>query len=52
MGRVDLELATGDYKTGQVQAKHAAGLKIYAPSSALGSPAFQDPEIVAGLISL
>ena len=52
MGKVDLELATADYKGSQIQAKHAAGLKIYAPDSAAGSPAFQDPEIVAGLISL
>jgi DNA-binding MarR family transcriptional regulator len=52
MNKVDLELVTGDYKNSQVQAKHAAGLKIYAPDSATGSPAIQDPEIVAGLISL
>ncbi len=52
MNKVDLELVTGDYKSSQVQAKHAAGLKIYAPNSAAGSPAIQDPEIVAGLISL
>lgn len=52
MDKVDLELATGDYKNSQIQAKHAAGLKIYAPDSALGSPALQDPEIVAGLISM
>lgn len=52
MDKVDLELATGDYKNSQVQAKHAAGLKIYAPDSAVGSPALQDPEIVAGLISI
>jgi len=50
-GKVDLELATGDYKTSQVQAKRAAGLKIYAPDSALGSPALKDPELISGLIS-
>jgi len=52
MDKVDLELATGDYKNSQVQAKHAAGFKIYAPDSAAGSPALQDPEIIAGLISI
>ncbi|MCU1262130.1 MAG: Relaxase/mobilization nuclease family protein [Bryobacterales bacterium] len=52
MDKVDLELATGDYKNSQVQIKHAAGLKIYAPNSAAGSPALQDPEIVVGLISI
>ncbi len=52
MDKVDLELATGDYKNGQMRAKHAAGLKIYAPDSAVGSPALQDPEIIAGLISI
>ncbi len=51
MTKVDLELATADYKSSQVRAKHAAGLKIYAPDSAAGSPAIQDPEIVAELIS-
>ena len=52
MDKVDLELATGDYKSCQVRAKHAAELKIYAPDSAAGSPAIQDPEIVAELISI
>lgn len=52
MDKVDLELATGDYKNSQIQAKYAAGLRIYAPDSAAGSPALQDPEIIAGLISL
>jgi hypothetical protein len=50
--KVDLELATGSYKAGQMRAKNAAGLKIYAPDSAAGSPAIQDPAIVAELISL
>jgi hypothetical protein len=58
--RVDLELATGDYKDSEVQAKRAAGFKIYAsggpalyaPDSAPRSPALEDPEIVAGLISI
>jgi hypothetical protein len=52
MDKVDLELATADYKSTQVRAKQAAGLKIYAPESAAGSPAIQDPEIVAELISI
>ena len=52
MDKVDLELATGDYKKSQMQAKHAAGLRIYAPANAAGSPAHHDPEIIAGLISL
>ena len=50
--KVDLELATAAYKTEQVQAKRAAGLRIYSPEDAPRSPALQDPEIVAGLISL
>jgi DNA-binding MarR family transcriptional regulator len=50
--KVDLELATAAYKSGQVRAKHAAGLKIYAPDSALGTAVLQDPEIVSGLISI
>ncbi len=49
--KVDLELATGDYKNAEVATKRAAGLKIYGPDSAPRSPALQDPEIVAGLIS-
>ena len=49
--KVDLELATGDYKNSEVAAKRAAGLKIYGPDSSPRSPALQDPEIVAGLIS-
>ena len=52
LDKVDLELATGDYKARQMRAKHVAGFKIYAPDSAAGSPAMQDPEIVAELISL
>jgi hypothetical protein len=52
MDKIDLELATGDYKASQMRAKHAAGLKIYAPATAAGSPAIRDPEIVAELISL
>ena len=36
MDKVDLELATGDYKASQVRAKHSAGLKIYAPDTAVG----------------
>ena len=50
--KVDLELATGDYKASQVRAKHAAGLKIYAPSTAIGSPALQDPGMISQLISM
>ena len=52
MEKVDLELATGHYKESQLQAKRAAGLKIYAPDSGLGSPAHFDTEIVSGLVSL
>ena len=52
MQKVDVELATADYKSSQLRAKHAAGLKIYAPDSAAGSPAMQDPEIVVELISI
>ena len=52
MEKVDLELATGHYKESQLQAKRAAGLKIYSPDSGLGSPAHHDTEIVSGLVSL
>ena len=60
MDKVDLELATGDYKNAEVQAKRAAGFKIYAsggpalyaPDSAPRSAALEDPEIIAGLISI
>jgi hypothetical protein len=60
MDKVDLELATGDYKDSEVQAKRAAGFKIYgsggpalyAPDSAPRSAALEDPEIIAGLISI
>jgi hypothetical protein len=47
--KVDLELATGSYKAGQMRAKNAAGLKIYAPDSAAGSPAIQDRELSVGV---
>lgn len=50
-GRVDLELASEHYKTGEVMQKHAAGLRIYGPADAPRSPALHDPGIVAGLIS-
>jgi hypothetical protein len=36
LSRVDLELATRDYKSSQIAAKTAAGLKIYSPDSASG----------------
>ena len=52
MNKVDLELATDDYKHSQVRAKHAAGLKIYAPDTAAGSPALQQDGLIAELISL
>src|SRR5580704_3298256 len=52
MDKVDLELATGDYKASQVRAKHSAGLKIYAPDTAVGSPALQQQGLIAELISL
>jgi hypothetical protein len=51
MDKVDLELTTADYKSSQLRAKAAAGFKLYAPVSAAGSPALQDPEIVTSLIS-
>jgi hypothetical protein len=50
--KVDLELASGDYKESQIAAKHRAGLRIYGPDSGLGSPALSDPEIVVAYISL
>lgn len=50
--RVDVELATADYKNAEVATKRAAGFTIYGPDSSPRSPALQDPEIVAGLISL
>jgi hypothetical protein len=50
--KVDLQLATGSYKAGEMRAKNAAGLKICAPDSAAGSPAIQDRAIVVELISL
>jgi hypothetical protein len=52
MAKVDLELTTGHYKASQIDAKRAAGLKIYAPDSGLGSPAHHDTEIASGLVSL
>lgn len=50
--RVDLELASDQYKTSEVMRKRAAGLRIYGPDSTPRSPALKDPEIVAGLISI
>jgi hypothetical protein len=60
LDKVDLELATGDYKSSEVQAKQAAGFKIYgsggpalyAPDSRPRSAALEDPEIIAGLIAI
>jgi DNA-binding MarR family transcriptional regulator len=49
--RVDLELATGDYKPGQIAAKQEAGLKIYGPDSTTGGTPWE-PEYAAALISL
>jgi hypothetical protein len=51
MAKVDLELATDQYKDAEVQQKRAAGLRIYGPDSAPRSPALEDPALVAGLIS-
>jgi hypothetical protein len=36
LSRVDLELATRDYKAGQIAAKRSAGIKIYGPDSVSG----------------
>lgn len=36
--RVDLELATADYKAAQLAAKRAAGMKIYSSGVAVGRP--------------
>jgi hypothetical protein len=49
--RVDLELATGDYKPAQIAAKRAAGLKIYGPDSASGGTP-RDLDFAAGLIAI
>jgi DNA-binding MarR family transcriptional regulator len=49
--RVDLELATGDYKPAQIAAKRAAGLKIYGPDSTPGG-APRDFDYAAGTISI
>jgi hypothetical protein len=49
--RVDLELATGDYKPAQIAAKQAAGLKIYGPDCTTGGTPWE-PDYAAALISL
>ena len=49
--KVDLELATGDYKASQLKAKAAAGLKVYSPNGHLGGTPHGE-ELIAGLISL
>jgi hypothetical protein len=53
-GRVDLELATGHYRRGNLAAKSAAGFKIYAASSDAAKlrPAIGDPEIMQEIFSL
>src|SRR5262249_45891875 len=48
--RVDLELATADYKSSQIAAKSAAGLKIYGPDSASGGTPWE-PEYSISLLS-
>jgi DNA-binding MarR family transcriptional regulator len=49
--KVDLELATADYKSSQVAAKRAAGLKIYGPDSASGGTPWE-PEYSVSLMSI
>lgn len=49
--KVDLELATADYKAGQLAAKSAAGLKIYGPDSSSGGTPWE-PEYSISLLSL
>ena len=49
--RVDLELATGDYKPAQIAAKRAAGLKIYGPDSRSGGAPW-DPDYASTVISI
>ena len=49
--RVDLELATGDYKPAQIAAKRAAGLKIYGPDTTSGGTPWE-PDYAAALISI
>jgi DNA-binding MarR family transcriptional regulator len=49
--KVDLELTTGDYKSRQIAAKRAAGLKIYGPDSASGGTPWE-PEYSVLLISI
>jgi hypothetical protein len=49
--RVDLELATGDYKPAQIAAKKAAGLKIYGPDSTSGGTPWE-PDDAAAVISI
>lgn len=49
--RVDLELATSDYKPAQIAAKRAAGLKIYGPDSWSGGTPRQ-PEYAADFVSI
>jgi hypothetical protein len=49
--RIDLELATGDYKPAQIAAKQAAGLKIYGPDSTAGGTPWE-PDYAAGVISI
>ncbi len=48
--KVDLELATADYKSSQIAAKTAAGLKIYGPDSASGGTPWE-PEYSVTLLS-
>jgi hypothetical protein len=49
--KVDLELATGNYKSSQIAAKSAAGLKIYGPDSASGGTPWE-PEYSVSLLSI
>ena len=52
IGKVDVEVASGDYKESQIHSKSRAGMRIYGPDSHLGAPALRDPEIVAAYFEL
>jgi hypothetical protein len=49
--KVDLELATGNYKSSQIAAKSAAGLKIYGPDSSSGGTPWE-PVYSVSLLSI
>lgn len=52
--RVDLELTTEHYKSGQIAAKAWAGFKLYVPAGSVssgGTPVRDEREITAGILS-